>query len=82
MAKLKMAITFPYTDAWNPTVIQLKYMAELLGVKIKVGGLWHAAVTIPWTFLGRLIGDKPWVRNAERSAFEAYDPISCYTIPC
>ena len=24
-------------------------------------------------FLGRLIGDKPWVRNAERSAFEAYD---------
>ena len=23
---------FLYTDAWNPTVIQLRYMAELLGV--------------------------------------------------
>ena len=33
---------FLYTDAWNPTVIQLKYMAELLGVNIKIGGMWHA----------------------------------------
>ena len=32
---------FLYTDAWNPTVIQLKYMAELLGVKIRIGGMWH-----------------------------------------
>ena len=30
-----------YTDAWNPTVIQLKYMAEP-GVNIRIGGLWHA----------------------------------------
>ena len=64
---------FLYTDAWNPTVIQLKYMAELLGVKIKVGGLWHAGSYDPADFLGRLIGDKPWVRNAERSMFEVYD---------
>ncbi len=64
---------FLYTDAWNPTVIQLKYMAELLGVKIKVGGLWHAGSYDPADFLGRLIGDKPWVRNAERSMFECYD---------
>ena len=33
---------FLYTDAWNPSVIQLKYMAELLNVKIRIGGLWHA----------------------------------------
>ena len=32
---------FLYTDAWNPTVIQLKYMAELLGLKIKIGGMWR-----------------------------------------
>ena len=64
---------FLYTDAWNPTVIQLKYMAELLGVKIKVGGLWHAGSYDPADFLGRLIGDKPWVRNAERSMFDCYD---------
>ena len=33
---------FLYTDAWNPTVIQLRYMAELLGVNITIGGMWHA----------------------------------------
>ena len=64
---------FLYTDAWNPTVIQLRYMAELLGVNIRIGGLWHAGSYDPQDFLGRLIGDKPWVRNAERSMFECYD---------
>lgn len=64
---------FLYTDAWNPTVIQLRYMAELLGVDIRIGGLWHAGSYDPHDFLGRLIGDKPWVRNAERSMHDCYD---------
>ena len=64
---------FLYTDAWNPTVIQLRYMAELLGVDICIGGLWHAGSYDPQDFLGRLIGDKPWVRHAEYSMFECYD---------
>jgi len=64
---------FLYTDAWNPTVIQLKYMAELLNVNIKIGGMWHAGSYDPADFLGRLIGDKPWVRNAERSIYECFD---------
>ena len=64
---------FLYTDAWNPTVIQLKYMAELLGVKIKIGGMWHAGSYDPQDFLGRLIGDVPWVRNAESAMFHCFD---------
>src|SRR6056300_1653105 len=64
---------FLYTDAWNPTVIQLRYMAELLGVNIRIGGMWHAGSYDPQDFLGRLIGDAPWVRNAERSMFNCYD---------
>ena len=64
---------FLYTDAWNPTVIQLRYMAELLGVDVTIGGLWHAGSYDPQDFLGRLIGDKPWVRHAEISMFECYD---------
>ena len=64
---------FLYTDAWNPTVIQIKYMAELLGVKIKVGGMWHAGSYDPQDFLGRLIGDADWCRSAERSMYECYD---------
>ena len=64
---------FLYTDAWNPTVIQLRYMAELLGVDIRIGGMWHAGSYDPQDFLGRLIGDKPWVRNAEQSMYDCYD---------
>ena len=64
---------FLYTDAWNPTVVQLRYMAELLGISIRIGGLWHAGSYDPHDFLGRLIGDKPWVRHAEMSMFECYD---------
>jgi glycosyltransferase involved in cell wall biosynthesis len=64
---------FLYTDAWNPTVIQLKYMASLLNVDIKIGGMWHAGSYDPQDFLGRLIGDAPWVRSAEHSMFSCYD---------
>ena len=71
--KIKDGDYFLYTDAWNPTVIQLKYMAQLLGVNIRVGGLWHAGSYDPHDFLGRLIGDAPWVRNAERSMYDCYD---------
>tara|TARA_R110002074_G_scaffold125215_7_gene262275 strand:- start:10679 stop:11788 length:1110 start_codon:yes stop_codon:yes gene_type:complete len=71
--KVKDGDYFLYTDAWNPTVIQLKYMAELLGINIKIGGMWHAGSYDPADFLGRLIGAKPWVRYAEASMFECYD---------
>ena len=64
---------FLYTDAWNPTVIQLKYMAALLDVEIIIGGLWHAGSYDPQDFLGRLIGDADWVRNAEQSMYDCYD---------
>jgi len=64
---------FLYTDAWNPTVIQLRYMSELLGIPVKIGGLHHAGSYDPQDFLGRLIGDAPWVRNAESSMFYCYD---------
>ena len=42
---------FLYTDAWNPTVIQLRYMSELLGIDISIGGLWHAGSYDPADFL-------------------------------
>jgi hypothetical protein len=64
---------FLYTDAWNPTVIQLRYMAELLGVRIRIGGLWHAGSYDPQDFLGRLIGKAKWVRHAEKSMFHVFD---------
>ena len=62
-----------FTDAWHPGIINIKYMSELLGVKVITHGLWHAGSYDPADFLGRLIGDKPWVRHAERSMFECFD---------
>jgi hypothetical protein len=64
---------FIFTDAWNPTVIQLKYMSDLLGFNWTLHGLWHAGSYDPQDFLGRLVGNKPWVRHAEKSFFSAFD---------
>jgi len=64
---------FIFTDAWHPGIINLKYMSELLGIPVVTHGLWHAGSYDPQDFLGRLVGDTPWVRNAEKSFFHAFD---------
>jgi glycosyltransferase involved in cell wall biosynthesis len=64
---------FVFTDAWHPGIINLKYMSELLGIPVVTHGLWHAGSYDPQDFLGRLVGDKPWVRHAEKSFFWAFD---------
>ena len=64
---------FLFTDAWHPGIINLKYMSELLGIPVTTHGLWHAGSYDPQDFLGRLVGDKPWVRHAEKSFFHAFD---------
>ena len=64
---------FLFTDAWHPGIINLKYMSELLGIPVKIHALWHAGSYDPQDFLGRLIGDAPWVRHAEKSFFYAID---------
>jgi hypothetical protein len=64
---------FVFTDAWHPGVINLKYMSELLGIPVTTHGLWHAGSYDPQDFLGRLVGNKPWVRHAEKSFFAAFD---------
>jgi hypothetical protein len=64
---------FIFTDAWHPGIINLKYMSELLGIQVTTHGLWHAGSYDPQDFLGRLVGNKPWVRNAEKSFFHAFD---------
>ncbi len=64
---------FVFTDAWHPGIINLKYMSELLNIPVVTHGLWHAGSYDPQDFLGRLVGDKPWVRHAEKSFFHAFD---------
>ena len=64
---------FIFTDAWHPGIINLKYMSQLLNIPVTIHALWHAGSYDPHDFLGRLIGDQPWVRNAEYSFFNAVD---------
>lgn len=62
-----------YTDAWNPTIPEVKYVIELLKLNIKLGGLWHSGSYDKWDFLGRLIGPKPWITDLETSFFWCLD---------
>ena len=64
---------FLFTDAWHPGIINLKYMSELLQIPVTIHALWHAGSYDPQDFLGRLIGDKPWVRYSEKAFFSAID---------
>ena len=71
--RVKAGDHFIFTDAWHPGIINLKYMSELLGIKVTIHALWHAGSYDPQDFLGRLIGDAAWVRHAEKSFFHAID---------
>ena len=71
--KIQAGDHFLFTDAWHPGIINLKYMSELLGIPVKIHALWHAGSYDPADFLGRLIGNKPWVRHAEYSFYRAID---------
>jgi len=70
--KVKPGDQFLYTDAWNPTILQLKYMSQLLDIPIKIHALWHAGNYDENDFLGRLIKDK-WVNHCEHAMAEAID---------
>ena len=64
---------FIFTDAWHPGIINLKYMSELLQIPVTIHALWHAGSYDPQDFLGRLIGNAPWVRHSEKAFYEAID---------
>ena len=40
--RVKSGDHFIFTDAWHPGIINLKYMSELLGIKVTIHALWHA----------------------------------------
>jgi glycosyltransferase involved in cell wall biosynthesis len=64
---------FLFTDAWNPVILQTKYMLDLLNIKAEMYGIWHAGSYDKMDFLGRLIKDKRWTRSTEEAIFWALD---------
>ena len=61
---LGILLSFSY-DTWP---------AYLMSILLR--GMWHAGSYDPQDFLGRLIGNEPWVRNAEKSLFSCYNDNS------
>lgn len=61
------------TDAWNPTIIQIKYTSDLLELDLQIGAIWHAGSYDPNDFLGRACGGKAWVQNTERALLNSID---------
>lgn len=64
---------FLVMDAWNPCIPMIRYMADLNGIKINIGGIWHAGSYDPHDFLGRLIPNKGWSHRLERALYYTYD---------
>jgi hypothetical protein len=62
-----------YTDAWNPTILQVKYFLALQNINVKIVGMWHAGNYDPQDLLGRVMGDSTWIKETERAIFNAID---------
>lgn len=71
--EVKDGDVFLFTDAWNPTILQVRYMIDLLDIKAKIASIWHAGSYDPQDFLGRKIKAKAWSYNSERAFYEACD---------
>lgn len=61
-----------FTDAWNPVILQVKYMRDLMGYSWKINGLWHAGAYDPTDILGYKM-EKPWPHHTERALYYACD---------
>lgn len=72
--KIKDDDVILYTDFWNPTVFQVKYMLDLLNIKAKIMGVCHAGNYDPHDFLGRIENSR-WLVGVENAFFHAYDKL-------
>lgn len=61
-----------FTDFWNPALLQVAYMRDLLGKAWQIQGIAHAGAYDPSDILG-LKMQKPWPWHLERSLFYASD---------
>ena len=64
--------TILFTDFWNPALIQIAYMRDLLGKNWKIHGIAHAGAYDPSDILGLKMRPE-WPHDFERSLFMASD---------
>lgn len=61
-----------FTDFWNPAILQVAYMRDLMDKSWTIHGIAHAGAYDPTDILG-LKMRKPWPHEAERAFFYASD---------
>lgn len=62
-----------FTDFWNPTILEIKYVNDLMSMDWELHAFVHAGSYDSQDFLGRLIKDKNWTYSTERALFHAID---------
>jgi len=67
------AILF-FTDFWNPAIIQVAYMRDLLGKQWEIHSIAHAGAYDPSDILGYKM-DPDWAYNFERSLYYAHTKL-------
>jgi hypothetical protein len=68
--RVRNGATFYFTDSWNPTILQVRYMADLLGIDVKIHGQWHAGAHDPNDMLAPTAR---WAIPTEKALFLAID---------
>jgi len=71
--KIAEADLLLFTDAWNPTILTVRYQSALTGHTVRMAGLWHAGAYDPWDLLAQRAGDQPWIQHMEQSLLQALD---------
>jgi len=61
------------TDFWNPSVINIKYMADLSGIDLTIVGFTHAGFYDPWDRLGIELKGTRWAKTSETAIIDCYD---------
>lgn len=62
-----------FTDAWNPVVIQTRYISDLMDLDLEIHAIWHAGCHDQWDILGQNAQVKTWGMDFEKSLFCAID---------
>jgi len=71
---VKEGDSFLFLDMWNPTLLQLAYIRDLMDYPFKIYGILHAGVYDPWDFLSQT-NVKHWGLQFEKSLVKAVDGI-------
>ncbi len=64
---------FLFTDAWNPAILHVKYMSDLMDIPVRIVSYWHAGSYDTNDVLGYKIKDRRWSFHAEAAFFYASD---------